>query len=150
MSAAGEKCREFVDWSDVVGLNGIAGRALLQYTIYITAAILFASSAALLVRRWGPNAFHSVRVHVADRAQAVQGIPEIKAVLGGLILQSYLGPWTLLTKTLGLALAVASGLSLGKEGPCVRAGTDRADRAAWSMSPAASATSSPVGSRSRP
>ena len=139
MSAAGEKCREFVDWSDVLGLNSIAGRALLQYTIYITAAVLFASSAAFLVRRWGPNAFHSVRVRVANHAQAVQGIPEIKAVLGGLILQSYLGPWTLLIKTLGLALAVASGLSLGKEGPCVGLVVERADSPAWFTSPAASA-----------
>lgn len=27
----------------------------------------------------------------------------------------FLGPWTLLTKSIGLVLAVSSGLSLGKE-----------------------------------
>jgi H+/Cl- antiporter ClcA len=59
-------------------------------------------------------------------------VPEIKAVspahpsamsqllslyqiLGGYVLDSFLSPWTLLIKALGLALAVASGLSLGKE-----------------------------------
>lgn len=36
-------------------------------------------------------------------------------ILGGYVLDSFLGPWTLLIKAVGLALAVASGLSLGKE-----------------------------------
>lgn len=34
-------------------------------------------------------------------------------------MDAFLSPWTLLIKALGLALAVASGLSLGKEGPLV-------------------------------
>lgn len=60
-------------------------------------------------------------------------VPEIKAVgayscivigmcltfifkiLGGYVLDEFLGPWTLLIKGVGLALSVASGLSLGKE-----------------------------------
>lgn len=36
-------------------------------------------------------------------------------ILGGYVLDTFLSPWTLLIKALGLALAVASGLSLGKE-----------------------------------
>lgn len=36
-------------------------------------------------------------------------------ILGGYVLDAFLTPWTLLIKALGLALAVASGLSLGKE-----------------------------------
>ena len=36
-------------------------------------------------------------------------------ILGGYVLDAFLTPWTLLIKSLGLALAVASGLSLGKE-----------------------------------
>ncbi|KAF3041026.1 hypothetical protein E8E11_002636 [Didymella keratinophila] len=47
------------------------------------------------------------------------GIPEIKTVLGGFVIRHFLGGWTLVTKTLGLCLAVASGLWLGKEGPLV-------------------------------
>lgn len=58
-------------------------------------------------------------------------VPEIKAVsksiyfcvpvstniqiLGGYVFDAFLSPWTLFIKALGLALAVASGLSLGKE-----------------------------------
>ena len=36
-------------------------------------------------------------------------------ILGGYVLDAFLSPWTLFIKALGLALAVASGLSLGKE-----------------------------------
>lgn len=36
-------------------------------------------------------------------------------ILGGYVFDAFLTPWTLLIKALGLALAVASGLSLGKE-----------------------------------
>lgn len=36
-------------------------------------------------------------------------------ILGGYVLTAFLTPWTLLIKAIGLALAVASGLSLGKE-----------------------------------
>lgn len=70
----------------------------------------------------------------ASRAEQYAGllVPEIKAVwtqcacsalpmntffqiLGGYVFDAFLTPWTLLIKALGLALAVASGLSLGKE-----------------------------------
>jgi hypothetical protein len=36
-------------------------------------------------------------------------------ILGGYVLDAFLNAWTLLIKSLGLALAVSSGLSLGKE-----------------------------------
>ena len=42
-------------------------------------------------------------------------VPEIKAILGGYVFDAFLSPMTLLIKGLGLALSVASGLSLGKE-----------------------------------
>ncbi|KAG8987989.1 hypothetical protein FRB90_003038, partial [Tulasnella sp. 427] len=47
------------------------------------------------------------------------GIPEIKTILSGFVIHGYLGGMTLFTKSVGLALSVASGLSLGKEGPFV-------------------------------
>ncbi|WVQ81895.1 hypothetical protein IAT38_004022 [Cryptococcus sp. DSM 104549] len=50
---------------------------------------------------------------------AGSGIPEIKTILSGFVIHGYLGGWTLITKSAGLALSVASGLSLGKEGPLV-------------------------------
>ena len=50
---------------------------------------------------------------------AGSGIPEIKTILSGFVIRGYLGSWTLAVKAVGLALSVASGLSLGKEGPFV-------------------------------
>jgi chloride channel 3/4/5 len=85
--------------------------------------VVFAFSAALMVKEYGVYAKHS-------------GIPEIKTVLGGFVIRRFLGLWTLITKSLGLVsstyfwpplcmvltgqvLAVASGMWLGKEGPLV-------------------------------
>ncbi|KAJ7579113.1 chloride channel [Mycena floridula] len=50
---------------------------------------------------------------------AGSGIPEIKTILSGFVIHGYLGFRVLFTKSVGLALSVASGLSLGKEGPFV-------------------------------
>lgn len=50
---------------------------------------------------------------------AGSGIPEIKTILSGFVIHGYLGARVLITKSVGLALSVASGLSLGKEGPFV-------------------------------
>uniref|UniRef100_A0A8C5AMA7 Chloride channel protein n=1 Tax=Gadus morhua TaxID=8049 RepID=A0A8C5AMA7_GADMO len=52
-------------------------------------------------------------------AELILGQAEIKTILSGFIIRGYLGKWTLLIKTITLVLAVASGLSLGKEGPLV-------------------------------
>ncbi|KAG8994626.1 hypothetical protein FRB93_001541 [Tulasnella sp. JGI-2019a] len=103
---AGEVCGEWVTWSERFGIQSTAGQALVQCFVYVTLAVGFATSAAALVQFYAPYAFHT-------------GIPEIKAILSGYVLDEFLSPWTLLIKALGLALAVASGLSLGKEGPLV-------------------------------
>ncbi|EPT02984.1 hypothetical protein FOMPIDRAFT_1159568 [Fomitopsis schrenkii] len=102
----GEVCYEWQTWSEYLNIRWIFVQSLLQSSIYVLLAIAFAASAAVLVKAYAPYAFHT-------------GIPEIKAILDGYVLDSFLSPWTLLIKTLGVALAVASGLSLGKEGPLV-------------------------------
>jgi chloride channel 3/4/5 len=50
---------------------------------------------------------------------AGSGVAEVKVILSGFVLHGYLGVNTLVVKTLALILSVASGLSLGKEGPYV-------------------------------
>lgn len=45
---------------------------------------------------------------------AGSGIPEIKTILSGFVIRGYLGGSTLFVKSFGLALSVASGMSLGK------------------------------------
>jgi len=54
---------------------------------------------------------------------AGSGVAEVKVILSGFVLHGYLGLRTLVIKTLGLILSVASGLSLGKEGPYVHIAT---------------------------
>ncbi|KAL4245856.1 Chloride channel [Abortiporus biennis] len=102
----GDICTEWATWSEYYNVKSILGQSILQLTFYIVLAIAFAGSAAVLVTHYAPYAFHT-------------GIPEIKAILSGFVFDRFLGAWTLLIKALGLALAVASGLSLGKEGPLV-------------------------------
>ena len=54
---------------------------------------------------------------------AGSGVAEVKVILSGFVVHGYLGVRTLVVKTLALILAVASGLSLGKEGPYVHIAT---------------------------
>jgi hypothetical protein len=103
---AGEICNEWQSWSQYLNVRSTIGQSLLQSFVYIALGVLFAGIASLLVVTYAPYAFHT-------------GIPEVIAILSGYVLDAFLSPWTLLIKALGVAMAVASGLSLGKEGPLV-------------------------------
>lgn len=50
---------------------------------------------------------------------AGSGISEIKCIIAGFVMKGFLGFWTLIIKSVALPLAIASGLSVGKEGPSV-------------------------------
>ncbi|ODQ63813.1 hypothetical protein NADFUDRAFT_79986 [Nadsonia fulvescens var. elongata DSM 6958] len=76
-----------------------------SYILYILSSIVLASTAALLVK-FAPQARFS-------------GIPEIKAILGGYFVHSFMGARILIVKTIGLALVGGAGLWVGKEGPLV-------------------------------
>ncbi|BGP25738.1 chloride channel [Rhodotorula toruloides] len=102
-----ETCRAWRTWGEIVGdEKHVVLRALTQYSVYMALAVLFALVSSAFVNVFAPFAFHT-------------GIPEIKVLLGGSVMDGFLSPNTLLIKSLGLPLAVASGLSLGKEGPLV-------------------------------
>jgi chloride channel 3/4/5 len=68
--------------------------------------MIFALTSATLVRSFAPYA-------------AGSGISEIKCIIAGFVMKGFLGFWTLLIKSIALPLAIASGLSVGKEGPSV-------------------------------
>lgn len=56
---------------------------------------------------------------------AGSGVAEVRVILSGFILHGFLGVKTLVVKTAALILSVASGLSLGKEGPFVHIVSDQ-------------------------
>lgn len=80
--------------------------AVFRYAAYIFWLAIFLTIAALLVKKHAPSA-------------AGSGISEIKCIVSGFVMEGFLGWKTLGIKSLGLPLAIASGLSLGKEGPSV-------------------------------
>ncbi|TPX33883.1 hypothetical protein SmJEL517_g03332 [Synchytrium microbalum] len=100
-----KECDEWVTWGQVFAWTDV-GRWGMQYLMFTILGGLFAGICAILVKNYAPYA-------------AGSGIPEIKTILGGFVIRSFLGGWTLLIKTLGLVLSVGSGLSVGKEGPYV-------------------------------
>lgn len=100
------QCQDWTPWRKALNIQNSGGAYIVEYILFTIFAMLFALSAAVLVRHYSVYARHS-------------GIAEIKTVLGGFVIRRFLGGWTLATKSLGLCLAVASGLWLGKEGPLV-------------------------------
>lgn len=69
------------------------------------------------------DAQFDVRPPMVYYSAAGSGVAEVKVILSGFVLHGYLGLRTLVIKTIGLTLSVASGLSLGKEGPYVHIAT---------------------------
>ncbi|KAI0879653.1 chloride channel [Hypoxylon argillaceum] len=54
---------------------------------------------------------------------AGSGVAEVRVILSGFVLHGFLGLKTLIIKSVSLIISVASGLSLGKEGPYVHIAT---------------------------
>lgn len=51
------------------------------------------------------------------------GVPEVKTILSGFVIRKFLGGYTLVSKVFALVFAIASGMSVGKEGPYVHLAT---------------------------
>ncbi|KAI9807777.1 MAG: hypothetical protein M1825_005082 [Sarcosagium campestre] len=100
------QCQDWIPWSRGVHVTSKGGSYIVEYLFFVCFSVVFAAVASLLVKNFAIYAKHS-------------GIPEIKTVLGGFVIRRFMGGWTLAIKSLGLCLAVASGLWLGKEGPLV-------------------------------
>jgi len=100
------QCREWTPWRRALKIESLGGAYIVEYVFFVLYATAFATSSAVLVQGYSRYARQS-------------GIPEIKTMLGGYVIKDFLGGWTLVTKSIGVCLSVASGLWLGKEGPMV-------------------------------
>lgn len=92
-----ESCKEWHAWT-VFGP--------FDYLMYVLFCTLFSFVAAFLVFAFAPYA-------------AGSGISEIKCIIAGFVMKGFLGAKTLAIKSITLPLTIASGLSVGKEGPSV-------------------------------
>ena len=104
-------CPLWENWNEVLARWGVGfgpniGDYATTYLVYVILSIILACVSSWLVASWSKHA-------------AGSGIPEIKTILGGVVIRKVLGGWTLLTKCVALVLSVSSGLSVGKEGPFV-------------------------------
>lgn len=96
-----EDCPFWVPWSQ---------NHVFKFFIYTFWSLAFSTVSFLLVRLIAPYA-------------ASSGLPEIKTILGGMVVRKFLGWQTGLVKFLGTMLSVGSGLSIGKETPLVHFST---------------------------
>jgi len=110
-------CEAWITWAvaagatNATGADNVAnphlpGAYAVDFFFYLLFASLFSLTSAFFVKRLAPYA-------------AGSGLAEIKVILGGFIIRGYFGFWTLVVKSLGIVLALSSGLNLGNEGPMV-------------------------------
>ncbi|KAJ7287466.1 chloride channel [Mycena rebaudengoi] len=144
LAIAGE-CPAWRTWSNVLVSKGGLGlvEGFVGYLSYMVIALLLSTTSCLLTLYLTNSSTFTTRKESGVLAPgfadgvptssneteqpkrkimyyaAGSGIPEIKTILSGFVIHGYLGGRTLFTKSVGLALSVASGLSLGKEGPFV-------------------------------
>lgn len=97
LGATEEGCNDWITWTTFLPI---------RYLAYVFCSVMFAYFAAKLIEAFSASA-------------AGSGISEIKCILSGFNKSGYLSFVTLGIKSIALPLAIASGLSVGKEGPSV-------------------------------
>jgi chloride channel 3/4/5 len=143
-------CEEWNRWSEVITSDHV-DEVWIDFGAFVLAVLSFALLSFALTRltktvipsaislstldeNLAAEAHHSDdgRKHAAKRqirppmvyySAAGSGVAEIKVIVSGFVLHGYLGLKTLTVKMLALVLSVASGLSVGKEGPFVHIAT---------------------------
>lgn len=108
-------CAEWNRWSSFWPVN------YLSYIVFsVGYQLSYQSMTSLLTALQAVYAFTAARLVKSFAPYAAgSGISEIKCIIAGFNMKGFLGFWTLLIKSIALPLAIASGLSVGKEGPSV-------------------------------
>ncbi|AET37274.1 chloride channel protein Ecym_1015 [Eremothecium cymbalariae DBVPG len=117
----GYGCTSWVLWTDFFD-GGRIWRFEAEFVIYLSLSLIFAYLAVLITlttKSENPLASKTNRLQKTTYAAYGSGVPEVKTILSGFTIRKFLGSYTLLTKSSALVFAIASGMSLGKEGPYV-------------------------------
>ncbi|ODV95310.1 hypothetical protein PACTADRAFT_3013 [Pachysolen tannophilus NRRL Y-2460] len=100
---------DWIDWShfifNFINPDNTIIHYFNNYFFYLASSVLLAWLAALVVK--------------TQPFTKLSGISELKIILSGFIINDFMNFKVAISKTIGLILVVASGISVGKEGPLV-------------------------------
>lgn len=134
-------CLAWVSWEDVFEHHpSIPAWIRLDFLIYVGLSVGLAVAACyitLTTKIVGGSALAPENGGASEDDDKVQsgpapqvmytacglGVPEVKTILLGFVIRRFLGTYTLVSKACALVLAIALGMSLGKEGPYVHLAT---------------------------
>ncbi|KAI5950747.1 hypothetical protein KGF54_003821 [Candida jiufengensis] len=140
-----ERCDNWVSWSIFFNNYRFSDKFRIDYIIYVLLSITLACVACLVTLTTkiiggledenatsNNNEANNEEEHQHQQnpikprviyTATGSGVPEVKTILSGFVIRRFLGVYTLFAKTIALILAIASGMSLGKEGPYVHLAT---------------------------
>ncbi|KAJ1566287.1 hypothetical protein HK405_010423, partial [Cladochytrium tenue] len=114
-------CSDWVPWESVLPIRSQFGLSPSEL-VFVTGSAALALFAVLVTNLSATEsraAFSGAPQKSLMYQAAGSGVPQVKTILGGFVIRGFLGLRTLVVKTGGLILAVASGLSIGQQGPLV-------------------------------
>lgn len=134
-----DKCEAWMTWSHMLSryTYGIE-QTRIDFIVYFVLTVTFAFIATTLTVRtktssYVPNATVNAKAAPKETIPMIEkspeprviysaygsGVPEVKTILSGFVIRRFLGTYTLFHKAVALVFSIASGMSLGKEGPFV-------------------------------
>ncbi|KAL6454690.1 CLCN5 H(+)/Cl(-) exchange transporter 5 [Candida maltosa Xu316] len=139
-----ESCKDWISWNSLFNENWLV-QFRFDFIIYVALSVILAIFACLVTLTTkisgGSVSEHDDKSTKEQRSPPVNqevknivkprviytatgsGVPEVKTILSGFVIRRFLGTYTLIAKTVALVFAIASGMSLGKEGPYVHLAT---------------------------